>query len=330
MMKQVNWGMIGCGRVTEVKSGPAFNRVRDSRLLAVAGRTPEKAREYARRHGISRCYDDIDELINDPDIDAVYVASPPDTHARYGIQAARAGKHVYVEKPMARNYRECVEMVEAADRSGVKLFVAYYRRRLSYFLKVREILRQNALGEIRMVHLKLWQPLPAEKPDPEHLPWRFVPEISGGGLFVDLGSHQLDLLDFLLGPISLVKSVVSNRAGWYPAEDTVNASFRFEGGIPGCGSWCFAAPRSSISDLIAILGSKGSLEFSTFEFTPIRQVQGGTVRRFQRARPGHIQQPMIASVVDDLLERGTCPSTGVSAARTSRVMDEILLDYYSE
>lgn len=328
-MRRVYWGMIGCGGVTEVKSGPAFNRIKDSQLLAVASRSSEKARNYAHRHRIPRWYDAAEKLLNDPDINAVYVATPPSSHAEYVIKAARAGKQVYVEKPMAMNYRECMEMIQAADQAGTKLFVAYYRRCLSYFLKIQELLSQGAIGDIHSVQLKLWRSLPAKKPDPLNLPWRYNPEISGGGLFVDLGSHQLDLLDFLMGPILSVKSVVSNRAGWYPAEDTVSASFCFESGVHGSGSWCFAAPRANETDRIEIVGSEGNIEFSTFGFSAILWIRGQDSQRYLRTKPRHIQESMISSVVDDLLGRGTCPSTGISASRTTRIIDEILLDYYA-
>lgn len=328
MMRQVNWGMIGCGNVTEVKSGPAFNRIRDSRLVAVMSRNAARARDYARCHGVPSWYDDVEKLIADPEVNTIYIATPPSSHAKYAIMAANAGKHVYVEKPMALNYRECREMIRAAERSGVRLFVAYYRRCLSYFQKVNSLLHQGAIGDIRLVHLKLWRALPGIKPDPEHLPWRYIPEISGGGLFVDLGSHQLDLLDHLLGPIATVKSMVFNQAGWYPAEDTVTASFCFKSGIPGCGNWCFAAPRANETDRIEIVGSEGKIVFSTFDFPPVLWKRGRVNKRYRRVNPRHIQQPLITSVVDELLGRGSCPSTGISAARTTRVMDEILKEYY--
>lgn len=328
-MKQVNWGMIGCGNVTEVKSGPAFSRIKNSRLVGVMSRNSEKARDYALRHQVPRWYDDPEKLIADPDINAVYVATPPSSHTEYAIKAARANKHVYVEKPMALNYKECMEMIQAADQAGIKLLVAYYRRCLPYFLKVKSLLSQGAIGDIRLVQLKLWRSLPAEKPDPENLPWRYVQEISGGGLFVDLGSHQLDLLDFLLGPIAAVKSMATNRADWYPVEDTVTASFCFESGVQGSGSWCFAVPRFSQTDRIEIVGSEGKIEFSTFAFAPILSIRGQSSQRYLRAKPRHIQEPMIASVVDELLGRGTCASTGISAARTTRMMDEILKNYYA-
>jgi len=99
--KTIHWGIIGCGDVTELKSGPAFQKVPGSKLVAVMRRNADLARDYAKRHGVARWYSDASELINDPQVDAVYVATPPDSHALYAIQAMKAGKPVYVEKPMA-------------------------------------------------------------------------------------------------------------------------------------------------------------------------------------------------------------------------------------
>ena len=227
-MQKVCWGIIGCGDVTEVKSGPALQKVAGSELVAVMRRRADKARDYAQRHGVPHWYNDADELIADPRVNAIYVATPPDSHADYTQRAARAGKPIYVEKPMARNYGECQAMVTACQEAGVPLFVAYYRRAMPYFRKVKELLDGGAIGAVHSVHIALHQRPMAF--DPQTPPWRVVPAISGGGLFFDLASHQLDLLDFLLGPIARAQGVTANRSGLYPAEDTVSASFAFAAG----------------------------------------------------------------------------------------------------
>lgn len=329
----INWGFIGCGDVAEVKSGPAFRLVKNSKVAAVMSRNIKKAEDYARRHGIPRWTDQIDELVNDPEIDAVYVATPPSSHCEYTLMAARAGKHVYVEKPMALNYRECRQMIEAADESGICLFVAYYRRALPYFNKIRELLMNGEIGEILLVSVRLLRApesgvqrlVPGEK-----WPWRFDPRISGGGLFMDLGSHQLDLLDYLFGPIRKVSGYAANRAGLYRVEDTVSASFVFSSGVIGCGTWCFTSSESERADETIITGSLGSIFFSTFAFTPIRLVTPGGIKTYEYEKPAHIQEPLIRSAVNHILQRGPCPSTGNSAARTSRIMDKIIKKYYSK
>ncbi|MBT4498578.1 MAG: Gfo/Idh/MocA family oxidoreductase, partial [Gemmatimonadetes bacterium] len=236
-MKSIRWGIIGCGDVTEVKSGPALQKIEDSELVAVMRRDAAKAEDYARRHDVPRWYADADQLIADPEVDAVYIATPPDSHADYTVRVARAGKPVYVEKPMARSYTECEQMIEACETADVPLFVAYYRRRLSGFLKVEELVKSGAIGEIRFVAASLLQPAHESSSDP--LPWRVLPDIAGAGYFFDLGSHLLDYLDYLLGPIADVHGQAANQAGLYPAEDAVCAHFTFESGILGSGIWCF-------------------------------------------------------------------------------------------
>ena len=129
-MTRIRWGIIGCGDVTEVKSGPAFAKADGSALVAVMRRTAELAEDYARRHGVPRWYADAEALVRDPEVDAVYVATPPSSHREYVLLAARHDKPVYVEKPMAMNHRECLDMVAACRDAGVPLFVAYYRRAL--------------------------------------------------------------------------------------------------------------------------------------------------------------------------------------------------------
>lgn len=318
-MEQVRWGIIGCGDVTEVKSGPALQKASGSALVAVMRRSADRARDYAERHGVQRFYADADALIGDPEVNAVYIATPPDVHAEYAVRAARAGKPVYVEKPMARTHAECLRMIEACESAQVPLFVAYYRRALPYFLKVKELVEDGAIGAVRSAHITLLQkPLVA---DPARLPWRVEPTISGGGLFFDLASHQLDFLDFLFGPIERASGAVANRAGLYPAEDTVSAAFQFASGLTGSGSWCFCAAESR--DRIELIGESGQIDFSTFSFAPIALRNSGE-HTFDIAPPAHVQLPLVQTVVDALLGKGHCPSTGQSGARASAVMEQIV------
>jgi predicted dehydrogenase len=321
-MNQVNWGIIGCGDVTEQKSGPAFNKIEGSKLIAVMRRDREKAADYARRHHVSKFYDN-DDLINDPEINAIYIATPPSSHKEYTLKAALAGKHVYVEKPMALNHQECLEMIKACESAQVKLFVAYYRRCLPNFLKVKELIDAGAIGDIRMVNLNLY--LPFLNIDKKNLPWRLIPEFSGGGLFYDLAPHQLDILDYFFGPIKLdsINGLVLNQAGLYNVEDIVTANFCFESGVMGCGSWCFSADENGRKDFVEILGSRGRIEFSTFDFAPIKLIKNNEVKEITYTMPEHIQMPFIQTIVDELLGKGICPGTGYSAARTSLVMDKI-------
>lgn len=324
-MKTIRWGIIGVGDVTEVKSGPGFQKAQHAELVAVMRRNGELAKDYAQRHGVQRWYDEADALINDADVDAVYIATPPHVHKEYTLKVAAAGKPVYVEKPMALNFADCQEMIAACAEANVPLWVAYYRRRLRKFVKVKELLDTGAIGDVHTVHREIHMPLMPV--DPENLPWRFNPEIGGGGKFVDLAAHTFDILDYFLGPISEVNGIATNLGGAYPAEDNVTASFRFESGAVGSGIWSFTSSRQTDTALLS--GTKGTLEFSIFNDEPIVQTTDGHTETFHLPFAEHVQQPLIQTIVDELNGHGQCPSTGESGARTTRVMDQILASYYA-
>jgi predicted dehydrogenase len=318
----IRWGIIGAGDVCEVKSGPAFQRVSRSQLIAVMRRNRQKAEDYARQHGVPRWYDHAEDLINDPEIDAVYIATPPDSHKDYTLQAAAAGKPVYVEKPMARTYDECRTMISACQAAKIPLFVAYYRRSLPRFQKVNQILRSQILGTVRLITVQLYQPIHSDEVNATNRPWRVIPEIAGGGHFIDLACHTLDILDYLLGPIIKVQGLAANQAGAYAAEDIVCANYLFESGVLASCAWCFTAYDRW--DEVQIIGDRGKLIFATFGDDAIRLKTKSRNRSWVIKNPMHIQEPHIDSIVKQLLGQGVCPSLGESAARTNWVMDETL------
>ena len=186
-MKIIKWGFIGCGEVTEKKSGPAFSEVEGSSVVAVMSRDERHARSYAERHGIPRWYTDAQELIDDPDVNAVYIATPPSSHATFAIMAMKAGKPVYVEKPLASTYEDCTRINRISAETGQPCFVAYYRRYLPYFNKVREIVQRGVIGKVVNVQVRFAvPPRELDYTKPEELPWRLQPDIAGGGYFYDL------------------------------------------------------------------------------------------------------------------------------------------------
>ncbi|HWU39628.1 MAG TPA: Gfo/Idh/MocA family oxidoreductase [Candidatus Acidoferrum sp.] len=322
-MRTISWGMIGCGDVTEVKSGPGFQKAKHSRLVAVMRRNGDMAKDYARRHGVPKWYDTADALIADPEVDAVYIATPPHAHKPYTLMVARAGKPVYVEKPMAMNFAECQAMLEACRAANVPLLVAYYRRALDRFLKVKQIVETGEIGQPRAVTIALHRP--HVPPPPGVTDWRVDPAVAGGGRFVDLACHTLDFLDYVLGPIRTAHGVATNQAKHHPAEDIVAAAFEFSSGVEGVGLWWFASLITM--DRTEILGTLGRVTFSTFDETPILIQIGGQMTECTIPYPPHVQQPLIQTVVNQLNGHGPCPSTGETAARTSWVMDQILAAY---
>ncbi|MDR1920078.1 MAG: Gfo/Idh/MocA family oxidoreductase [Tannerellaceae bacterium] len=323
-METIKWGIIGAGDVCERKSGPAFYKTEHSALVAVMRRDETKARDYALRHGVASYYTDAGELLRDPEVGAVYIATPPDTHKDYTLLALEAGKPVYVEKPMALNYEECRQMIVASESAGQKLFVAYYRRALPYFIKLKELLEAGAIGRALTVDVRFSRPpLPSDL-IPEQHTWRVKRAIAGEGYFFDLAPHTLDILDFLLGEVEEAKGFAQNLGGLYEVKDTVSAVLQFRSGVVGTGLWCFVAPASSVEDHIRISGTKGELCFNTFAFQPIRLTTAEGLETFRPEHPEHIQQPLIRSIVGELLGTDLCPSTARSASRCSQVMDWIM------
>lgn len=330
--RPVRWGILGCGDVCEVKSGPGLQKADGSELVAVMRRDGARAADFAARHGVPRWYDDADALIDDDEVDAVYIATPPDAHLDLTRRVAAAGKPVYVEKPIASTSAEAAQMTTACEAAGVPLFVAYYRRRLPVFLQVEKWLRDGAIGQVRFVSLRhVGSPSQADLSG-AGAGWRTQAAIAGqGGYFHDLGCHQLDVLDYLLGPIQEVSGQALNQAGHYDCDDAVSAAWRHASGAIGSGLWVFTAFDGSRTEEIEIVGSEGRIHCSAFDLgRPLRLEHAGTsegrgpVEEMTIEPPAHVQQPLIQSVVDDLRGRGTCPSTGASALRTAVVMDRIL------
>jgi predicted dehydrogenase len=320
-MDTVRWGIIGCGDVTEVKSGPALQKASGSALVAVFRRDLEKARDYARRHGVPRVHLDADALIDDPDVDVVYIATPPSTHCELALRVAAAGKPCLVEKPMARNHEECVRMVEAFRGAGVPLWVAYYRRALPRFVFAKTLLAERAIGAVTSLHVEVMDRLAGE-----HAGWRIDPAIAGAGLFFDLGSHCVDVVDYLAGRIDDVCGFAMNTGGAYEAEDVTAACFRIGGCLAGTGIWNFNAADKR--DALVCIGTRGRLRLPIFADgdVVVRTLGEEVVHHFRN--PPHVHQPLIQTIVNELKGEGLCESTGESGARASWVLDRCVAGYY--
>ena len=323
-MEKIYWGFIGCGEVTERKSGPAFGLIEGSSVVAVMSRSGEKASSYAKRHNIPRWYTDAQSLINDPQVNAVYIATPPSSHATYAIMAMKAGKPAYVEKPLAASYMDCQRVMRISAETGVPCFVAYYRRNLPYFNKVRDLLAEGTIGKVINVQIRFSVPPRDLDYNSTNLPWRVQRDIAGGGYFYDLAPHQLDLLQELFGPIVHVSGFHANRGGLYQTEDTVSASFAFQDGMPGSGSWCFVGHESARTDQIELIGEKGRICFSVFTYSPIVLQTSQGKQEITIPNPPHVQLPMIEEVVRHLQGNGTCTADCISATSVNWVLDRIL------
>lgn len=325
MTRTIKWGILGCGDVTEVKSGPGFAKANNSELLAVMRRSTEKARDYAQRHNVPKWYDDAQQLIDDPDIDAIYIATRPDTHSDLAQRCAAAGRATLVEKPLARTAIEAEEIISAFAANRTPLFCAYYRRALPRFNRVKAMLDDGTIGKVRFATVTQIQPEPSPGFDKDGLPWRYDPAIGGGGIFMDMGSHAIDILDYFLGPITSSQGTAINQGDHYPAEDGVAAAFRFDSGAFGTGLWSYSAYKNE--DEVRIVGTKGEISFACFAPTPINLTTSSSQENIAVSDPQHVHQPLIQSIVDELNRTGHCPSTPESALRVNKVMDQLLQDF---
>jgi predicted dehydrogenase len=323
-MDKICWGIIGCGDVTEVKSGPAFNKVPDSSLAAVMRRNRDKAKDYAQRHQVPAYYDDAAALIHDPAVNAVYIATPPSTHEQYTLAALAAGKPVYVEKPMAQDHSAAARMVTAAQENNVKLVVAHYRRQQPLFIAIKALLDEKRIGDIRFVNMRFCRK--ALQPKDLLLPgisWRVNPAVSGGGLFHDLAPHQLDLMYHFFGQAQKVCGFSMNQAAVYDAADVVAGNILFTSGILFTGLWAFNVAEGGEADRCEIVGSKGEISFSVFDHHAIKISVGGVTELLSFEKPAHVQQPMIEKVVGYFLGKGPNPCSGEEGAEIMKWIDTI-------
>lgn len=319
-MNEIKWGIIGCGDVTEVKSGPAFNKVPNSSLVAVMRRDAEKAADYAKRHGVPKWYSDATQLINDPEVNAIYIATPPLQHEAYTIEALAGGKPVYVEKPMALNAEAAQRMVNAANSFGVKLSVAHYRREQPLFLKVKSLLENNIIGDIRFVDLKMLQPQKSKLIAKADYNWRMDPNIAGGGLFHDLAPHQLDLMLYFFGAVKKFSGIALKQDRQQQVDDLVNGHILFENGVLFNGTWCFTVAEGAQLDTCDIYGAKGKISFPMFGHQ-IKLTLNGKEEQFDFLPLAHVEQPMIEKVVEYFLNKSGNPCSGEEALKTMELLD---------
>jgi predicted dehydrogenase len=321
-MDIVNWGIIGCGDVTEVKSGPAFNKAAHSKLVAVMRRNGEKARDYAQRHGVPKWYTDASRLINDPEVNAIYIATPPSSHEEYCLAAFRAGKPVYVEKPMTLDASSALRMVTAAREHNQKLVVAHYRRAQPFYIKIKELVDNGAIGKPLLARIETYKkPLSdIEMADPGRA-WRVDTAVAGGGLFHDLSPHQLDMMVYLFGEVDRSSGLSAVQGNPYQVDDIIAGNILFKNGVVFDGVWCFNVADELEKESCEIIGTKGKISFRFFEHKPILLTRNGQTESILFDPLPHVQQPMIEKVVEYFLDRAPNPCTGETGLKVMELID---------
>ncbi|XCF05485.1 Gfo/Idh/MocA family oxidoreductase [Tamlana crocina] len=315
-IRNINWGIIGCGDVAEIKSGPAFQKVQNSSLISVMRRNEEKVKDFAARHHVPNYTTSASELINDKKVNAVYIATPPSSHLNYTKQAIQAGKNVYLEKPMVLNSKEADELLGIVNQSNVKVTVAHYRRNLPLFIKVKELLEANAIGKVSSAEIDIAQSQNANLIAKTDENWRINPEVSGGGYFHDIAPHQIDLMYHYFGEVAKInKGYIDNNIS---TGDVVRGELAFKNGVHFKGSWDFAASKDR--DRCIITGEKGTISFS-FYSDEISVETSDKTETFKFESPKHVQQPMIEKVVGYFLGENENPCSVEEAAVVTKIMD---------
>lgn len=317
----VNWGIIGCGDVCEVKSGPAFNKVPNSKLVAVMRRDQEKVKDYAKRHNVPKYYTEAEDLIHDKEVNAIYIATPPLYHEAYTEQALKAGKPVYVEKPVTLNADSCERMIKASEQFDNKVSVAHYRRALPLFNKVKSLIKEGAIGNVRLIQLRVLQPPKSKIITHTADAWRVKPEISGGGIFHDLSPHQLDILYWIFGEPHEVYGRSLNQAKQYKAPDVTMLEAVYANEVYLNGIWAFNVAEVATDEFCEIIGDKGKIRFSFFKVSTIALTNESGAQIFEMDYPVNIQQPMIDAVTKYFRGEGPNPCSLEDALVTMRMMD---------
>jgi predicted dehydrogenase len=321
-MNAIRWGILGCGDVTEVKSGPALSKVPNSSLVAVMRRDGDKAADYAKRHGVPLWYDSVDALIADAEVNAVYIATPPGSHCELALKVAAAGKPCYVEKPMARNSEECQRMVQAFETARLPLFVAYYRRGLPHFTYIKTLIESGQFGALLSLNYRYANGQQRNGSAPDS--WRFQPETSGGGLFWDLGSHALDLFDWWLGPLGSVQGHLITRSQESPVEELVAMTAVAGAAVSVAADWNFISTQAR--DDVTLEFERARVTCSVFGSTDVCIQSADAMQDvIKRPHSEHIQFDLITNIVDSLRTGAPALSTGITAARTNHVMDQIAM-----
>lgn len=321
--RDIRWGFIGCGQAAE-SALPAFLMVDGVSVVAVMSHSKSEAQQFSHRHSIKEYYTDAAQLVNDPNVDAVYIATPPSTHPIYAIMAMNARKPVLIETPLAASYDDCARINRVAQTTGMPCFVAYYRRYNPYFMKVSELLASKSIGKVQNLQIRFSTPPHSHDLDPRTQSWRTNPEIAGAGYFYHVAAEQFDIIQHNLGVITHARGYTANRANLYTAEDNVSACFQLHNGIPGSGSWTFVGHHSHSDDRIEILGTEGTLCFSMYSYSPIHLHTNKGIDSFDIAKPDYPQLPMLQNVMQALRGDTECHATSLSATPVNWVLDRIL------
>lgn len=248
----VRWGIIGASGVAHRRTMPAINMAEDNELRALMVRDIERAKKLAEEHGAPMYYDSVDDLLSDPEVDAVHIATPVYLHCEHVIKSAKHHKHILCEKPMAMNVDECKRMIQACEQNNVLLEIGFTLRFHPCFHEIKSIIDNGEIGKVVQARASLLKSY-----DIEEGLWRRNPSMSGGGVLMDMGAHAVDLLSFLLGDVSKVAMFANSNIKNWEVEETATLLLQMQNGANAIADVSFVVPYSEIT--LEIYGTKGTL-----------------------------------------------------------------------
>jgi len=297
MLKQLGWGLIGCGDIARKRVAPALRDLENCDFVAVSRERAELAESFAREFGARKHYAAWQDILNDKEVQAVYLATPVDLHAEQTVHAAEAGKHVLCEKPMAMNVAECSRMIAAARACNVKLGIAYYRHFYPAIQRARQIIQSGEIGVPVVAQINAFESF---NPAPDHpRSWLLRKNRSGGGPMFDFGCHRIEVLTNLLGCITQVKALTANVLFDREVEDTATALFQFENG--GCAVLSVTHAASEPQDTLAVFGSLGSIHIPILNEGVMRVINSEGARNEIHAPEKNLHAPVIADFVEAVM-----------------------------
>ncbi|MFC1483433.1 Gfo/Idh/MocA family protein [Candidatus Neomarinimicrobiota bacterium] len=317
--QKIRWGLIGCGDIAEKRVAPAFVELNSCDLIAVNRADYDQAESFAQDFGATKWYRHHEQLIADPEIDAVYIATPVHVHAEQTIAAAEAGKHVLCEKPMAMNVAECDRMITTCNSAGIKLGIAYYRHFYPVVLRAKELVDDGEIGEVILAQVNAFEWFNLKEGDPSY--WRMVKDQAGGGPMFDFGCHRLEVLLHILGSISTLNGLHGNVLYDRKMEDTTVTCFQFERRT--LGTICITHGAFEPQDTLDIFGSKGSIHIPVLNQGDLIFVKAGNTGSETHPPHHNFHLPLIEDFTQSILndrEPKVPGKTGREVAKLEEVL----------
>ncbi len=320
-MAVLRWGILGCGNVAEHKGGPPLYSVDDSELIAVMRRDQAKAEDFAERHGAKRAYTDVEKLLSDDEINAIYIATPPNLHCEQTVRAARAGKHILCEKPMAMSVSECKQMVDACSEAGITLMLAYYRNHYPNVVQMKTLMDEDVIGDVVLARINCTSYYNPNRQDLRN--WRINPEISGGGVLMDIGSHRISLLQYLLGDVVSVRGFAETVHLDVAVDDSAVFTLRFESGAHAVANinWNVGI---GIDD-VEVYGTKGRLRCSPLNSANLTlETKSDGVKALPQTPLPHTHTGLVEDFINHIRTGEPIRCTGELGLQTNAIIAEIM------